>query len=77
MCNMTEIIYVQLLNEGTKVYRPISARKISDETYVIEKQDLFNPKDEFWEFLPGTHVRVEKKLLQGQFVTVAVEKTGA
>jgi hypothetical protein len=70
---MSEIIYVQLLNEGTKVYRPVSATKVKDNIYRIDGEDIYDGEDEVWEFLPGSLVKVGKKLLQGDFVMVAIE----
>ena len=43
-------IYVQLLDEGTIVYRPVSATHIKDMVFKIEGNV---PEDETWAFLPG------------------------
>jgi len=43
-------IYVQLLDEGTIVYRPVSATHIKDMIFKIEGSV---PETEIWEFLPG------------------------
>ena len=42
------IIFVRLINEGTTVYRPVDAKRISDELFQIidDSQD----QDEQWEF---------------------------
>ena len=42
------IIFVRLINEGTDVYRPVDAKRISDELFQIidDSQD----QDEHWEF---------------------------
>ena len=69
---MKEIIYVQLLEEGTTVYRPVKASKIKLNVYRIESFDLFDPDDKTWEFLPGTSVIVEERLMQNEKVLVAV-----
>lgn len=71
---MEKYIYVQLLGEGTKVYRPVRASVISDKFYEIEGFDTYDPEDEIWEFTPGTRVVVEEQNLNGKMVLVAVKK---
>ncbi len=56
---MQHIIYVKLLNEGVDVWRPVNSTKISDSVYVVEGIEGYDPDDEEWEFLPGSHVFVE------------------
>ncbi len=69
---MTKNIYIQILGEGTIVYRPVPAHKIEDNIYEIEGHDIYDPEDENWEYLPGTHVIVEKRNLDGTEVLVAI-----
>lgn len=69
---MRKDIYIQLLNEGVKVYRPVPAIEIEDRIYQLEGHELYDPEDETWEFLPGTYVIVEEQLLQNKSVLVAV-----
>ena len=69
---MDQIIYISLLDEGTSVYRPVMAEKISKDIYKI-KSDFYDSKDEDWEFLPGSLVCVELKELSGQEVLVATK----
>ena len=71
---MRKIIYVQLLGEGTTVYRPVPAVEIDENVYLLKGEEIFDPDDEEWEFLPGTKVRVEQKDLEGEKVLVAVSK---
>jgi hypothetical protein len=71
---MEDKIYIQLLGEGTKVYRPVRAIEIEDNIYEIKGDDIYDPDDEEWEFIPGTIVFVEKKKLEGEFVLIAVKK---
>lgn len=66
-------IYVQLLDEGTVVYRPVPARKISSSICVLEGADLYDPDNEVWEFLPGTQVIVEEKEFSDGTHPVAVK----
>ncbi len=70
---MTEKIYIQLLGEGTIVYRPVPALKIEDNVYKIEGYNIYDPDDEEWEFLPGTFVIVEERTLEEDIVLVAVK----
>jgi len=71
---MAPIIYVQLLNEGTKVYKPVPAHKIENNIYQLEGFEIYDPQDEQWEFLPGAFVIVEDKELSGDKVLVAVKE---
>lgn len=51
-------IYMQLLDEGTDVWRPVEATQVADENYRIEGEV---PEEEVWEFAPGSAVRCEWK----------------
>ncbi|HXD10439.1 MAG TPA: hypothetical protein VN653_10280 [Anaerolineales bacterium] len=46
----TQQIYVELLDEGTIVYRPVTATHIKDLIFKIEGAV---PETETWAFLPG------------------------
>jgi hypothetical protein len=67
-----ETIYVQLLNEGTICFRPVPATKVFGSKYKVGGEDFYDPKDETWEFLPGSIVTVEKKNLSGDECLVAI-----
>ena len=71
---MKKTIYIQLLGEGTVVYRPVPAIEISENIYKIKGEKIYDPDDEEWEFLPGTIVKVEQKELEGEKVFVAIER---
>jgi len=71
---MEKNIYIQLLDEGTKVYRPVPAIKIENNIYKLQGFDIYDPEDEIWEFSPGTYVKVEKQYLDGEDVLIAVQK---
>ena len=71
---MKGVIYVQLLNEGTTVYRPVRASKIKINVYKIDNFDFYDSDDEIWEFLPGTVVIVEERYMENENVLVAVNK---
>ena len=70
--NTAVTFYVRLLGEGVQVYRPVPALKKASNVYVIGGVDIYDPEDEEWEFLPGTHVVVEKRMLEGESVLVAI-----
>ena len=72
---MTEKIYIQLLGEGTIVYRPVPALKMEHNIYKIEGYDIHDPEDEEWEFIPGTVVIVKERTLEEEIVLVAVKTT--
>lgn len=57
----TERIYVQLLDEGTEVFRPVDAEKVKENVYKISEFQEYNPVTEVWEFLPGQTVEVEER----------------
>ncbi|MBO4773612.1 MAG: hypothetical protein J5516_02380 [Bacteroidales bacterium] len=66
-----EIIYVQLLDEGTRVYRPVPAIKIRDDIYELKGAEIYDTTDETWEFVPGSHVMVKEEHLGEKNVLVA------
>ena len=57
---MTEI-YIALLDEGTDVWCPAPARKLTDSTYVVLKPADYDPVDETWQFPPGSVVVCERR----------------
>ena len=68
-----EDVYVRLLDEGTTVFRRVTARWLSaDVAELIAPASGYDPDDEHWEFLPGSIVRVEKRQIDGIEVNVAV-----
>jgi hypothetical protein len=67
-----EEIYVKLLNEGTEVYRPVPAKRISESVYFIPDTATYNADDETWEYPPGSRVQVTQRLLSGQLKLVAI-----
>lgn len=70
---MSETIYVKLVDESVSVWRPVLAQKIQNEVYKILPPPANEiPKDEKWEFNPGSLVEVREKLMDDHFVKVAV-----
>lgn len=50
------VIYIPLLEEGAWTARPTQAEKLKGEVYKILPTPDYDPKDETWEFVPGTLV---------------------
>lgn len=71
---MQRNIYIQLLEEGTKVYRPVPAIEIENNIYEVLGFGIFDPEDEVWEFPSGTCVLVEEQNLDGENVLVAIQE---
>lgn len=67
-----ENVYVQLLEEGTKVYRPVPATHLTGDVYRLSGIENYDPEDEKWEFLPGELVIVGKREIGGELLLVAV-----
>lgn len=67
-------VYVRLLNEGVKSYRPVPATKIKDDVYKLEGHDTYSTLDEIWEFPPGTRVVVAEQKIDGVSKLVAVTR---
>ena len=68
----SDTIYVRLIGEGVDVYRPVPATRVAPRTYVLKGKELFVPDDEDWEFGPGATVMVERRILGGESVLVAI-----
>ncbi len=60
-----------LLNEGTEVWRPVEAMKITDLGYMVTENA---PPDEEWAFHPGHILRCEERLVSEGTHLVAVAK---
>ena len=52
------VIYVELLSESVRCFRPVLAHRIADRRYRIDSTFLI-PEDEEWAFLPGDEVICE------------------
>ncbi len=63
------VIYVELLNEGVRVWRPVRAQPLGQERYRLAAS---TDPDEHWAFPPGSIVRVERRPLAGCLELVAV-----
>ncbi len=66
-----ETIYIELLNEGTSVWRPAPALRIGPHTYVVLPTPDYDPENEEWKFPPGSIVVGQMQTLSGEDVLVA------
>lgn len=73
--NMSDQIYVALMDEGVNVWRPAPALRLQDDTYVVLRPDDYDPSLEKWQFPPGTLVICESKQLSDGIFPVAVRQT--
>jgi len=69
---MEKTIYVRLLNEGTTVFRPVTALNLGSDVYLISDVDANMFEDEILEFKPGTRVIVQERILEGKKTLMAV-----
>lgn len=60
---MKVTIYVQLLNEGTRCFRPVAATPIGSSMYRLDADASYDETIEKWEFPPGACVRAESRAL--------------
>ena len=68
-------IYIPLLNEGTPVWRPTEGEFLRELTYRVLPAKDYNPREEHWEFPPGSIVICERRVLHpGCEVLIAVRK---
>lgn len=68
------VIYIPLLNEGTKVVRPTRGIVLQpDVVRVLPTQD-YDPASEEWEFPPGSTVKCVKEVWEGREVLVGHQR---
>jgi hypothetical protein len=68
----SKVVHVQLLGEGTTVFRPVPAEFLDGSTARLLAPPTCDAADEDWEFKPGSVVRVEARALSAGTVLVAV-----
>ena len=68
----TVTVFVRLLDEGTDVWRPVEARRVSSATFRLA--DGAVPTDEVWSYAPGEIVVAEARDQGGGPVLVAVAR---
>jgi len=64
-------IFVELLNEGTYVLRPITGEKVSEGKFRLIATSNYDPDLETWRFTPGTIVECEWEDHDGERLLVA------
>jgi hypothetical protein len=77
MATEMHVIHIQLLNEGTRVFRPTQGELIEDMVFKVLPTENYDPDDETWEFPPGKIVRCERGILKSlgnKEVLIAVEE---
>lgn len=67
-------IYVELLDEGTDCWRPVSAERLSVGVYRIVGT---KPEDEIWRFQPGDVVRCKERQFSEGSGLVAYEEVAS
>jgi hypothetical protein len=65
----TETIFMPLRNEGTDVWRPVKAERLSDGLFRVIGPA---PDDEEWAFAPGSTVKVQRQVLSSGEALIAV-----
>jgi hypothetical protein len=70
----TSTVYVRLLDEGTDVMRPTSAKKIGSDVYRLIAPEDYDGEYEIWEFVPGSIVRCEQRRSDSGILLVAIEE---
>ena len=70
------LLYVRLLDEGTDVFRPVWAEPLGSGVYELIAPSDYDPEDEEWEFLPGTHVSVSQRQGETEEMFVAAPLLG-
>ena len=70
----TEKVYVQLLDEGTVVWRPTTATRVGYDRLLLHAPQDYDPEYEMWEFLPGETVICESRILNGVTELVAIRR---
>ncbi len=72
MMHAMATVYVRLLGEGTLVYRPADADFVAPDAARLLAPPDYDGAVEAWEFAPGTLVHVQRRVLGGDEVYVAV-----
>ena len=54
----SEVIFIELLDEGVEVYAPVEAESAPDGSYVLPPSA---PEDQTWAFAPGARVTCERR----------------
>jgi hypothetical protein len=69
----TQTVYVELVDEGVDMWRPVEAIPEGDDTFRLPNQA---PDGEEWRFPPGSIVRCELRAFAHGEALTAIEKVG-
>lgn len=69
-----ETVYVELLNEGTFVLRPVPAVRIGELSFRLLATDDYDAELETWSFPPGATVKCALESHGGDNILVAKHK---
>jgi hypothetical protein len=58
----SEVIFMPLENEGTDVWAPVQAERLTDGRFRLLGSQ---PEDQEWRFAPGSIVAVQRKVFSG------------
>ncbi|ODA36620.1 hypothetical protein [Planctopirus hydrillae] len=67
----TSVVYVELINEGTFVLRPVEAVNVSENCFKILELNISSSDVEEWMFLPGSVVECAWEEHEGELLMVA------
>jgi len=70
-CTNSTVVFVRLLGEGTDVWRPVTARELGGDRFLLLEPDDYDPEDEEWEFLPNRIVICQHESRDGRQVLIA------
>lgn len=60
---MGTVIYMPLVGEGTDCWRPVRARRISEDIFEVTEKHI--PSDESWKLAPSSRVRCRNRIFAG------------
>lgn len=60
--DLWSIVYVELLDEGSTVWRPVEALKIGPVLFRLSARSSDVMQNEAWAFAPGTTVECEQRI---------------
>jgi len=69
-------IFVKLLGQETKAWRPTLAEDVGEGLFKILPTPDYNPENENWEFPPGSTVKIEEQDIPGGNIFQHVETKG-
>ena len=67
------IIYIALLDEGVDAWRPVRAKHVSEDVFLVLEQP-YDRAIETWQFEPGTEVICQPRKLSDGMCLVAVDR---